>query len=525
MRALVFLVAVVALGAVAFYTIQTYPPVVEADLKQRSSDALAAANLTFAKVDVAGRVITLSGEAPSPTAKEDAVKVAGDVWGVRNVNDALVVNSTASQPVAPQAVIGHVARVSDQPSVAPPSSPHEETPSPADAEPPSAALPTVEAMIDPALAPPVDTGPAEPTLPSPPVAPPIEAKPAPSETAAAITPHAPSTAVPAPALPPAASAPTAAVTQGVTAGLTAAVHPPAPAPPLAPAVVLPPVYRLEAHVEGKRIELQGVVSTPSAQRALVAHVRRHIRRAQIVDSLTVAHTKPDRDWLGVARTGLSQLAHLDTGSLRLDGRTVAISGRPKSDDDRASVLAALNELPSGYTSTVLLERKQDVAPPTPAVVALVSPPVEAPKHAPARSKPIAASYRTASAPAPATGFLSAACRRRFGDVLPRVAVVFESGSSRVQSTAAAALDEFARAARNCPGARVRLTGHSDTEEVPPRATRLSRERALAVREALAARGISRANVSVAGSGGTRPAFSNNTADGRENNRRVEFSVW
>src|SRR5260221_2195166 len=110
MRALVGLVALAALGAVAFYTIQTYPPLVEADLKQRSSQALAAANLSFAKVDVAGRIVTLSGEAPSPTAKEDAVKIAGDVWGVRNVNDTLVISATAAQPVAPQTVIGHVAQ-------------------------------------------------------------------------------------------------------------------------------------------------------------------------------------------------------------------------------------------------------------------------------------------------------------------------------------------------------------------------------------------------------------------------------
>ena len=530
MRALVGFVALVALGAVAFYTIQTYPPLVEADLKQRSSLALAAANLTFAKVDVAGRVVTLSGEAPSSTAREDAVKVAGDVWGVRNVNDALVISATAAQPIAPQTVISHVAQDSDQPVVAPPPPPQEEAVAPPpDAEPPSA-LPTVEAMIDPSLAPPsLDTGPSEPTPSPEPATPPVEAKPAPPEAVAADTRPAPSAPVAAPALPPAAPTPQAAVVQSGPAGLAAASPPPAPVTPVAPAVVAPPVYRLDARVAGRHVELQGVVSTPSAQRVLVAQIRRHIRRAEVVDSLTVAHTKPDRDWLGVAREGLSQLAHLETGSLRLDGRTVAVSGRPKSDNDRARVVAALSKLPGGYTSTVLLERLQDVTAPAPNVVVPAAPPrppIQAPQHAAApASKPIAASYKTAQPRATATGSVSGACRRRFGDVLPRMAVVFQSGSSRVQSTAASALDEFARVARNCPGARVRLTGHSDTEEVPPNATLLSRERALAVREALAIRGVSRANISVTGRGGTRPAFSNNTADGRENNRRVEFAVW
>jgi outer membrane protein OmpA-like peptidoglycan-associated protein len=50
-------------------------------------------------------------------------------------------------------------------------------------------------------------------------------------------------------------------------------------------------------------------------------------------------------------------------------------------------------------------------------------------------------------------------------------------------------------------------------------------RALSVREELEDRGVSAESITVTGRGGLRPAFSNATADGRENNRRVEFSVW
>jgi len=104
------------------------------------------------------------------------------------------------------------------------------------------------------------------------------------------------------------------------------------------------------------------------------------------------------------------------GSLRLDGRTVAVSGRPKSDNDRARVVAALSKLPSGYTSTVLLERLQEVAAPAPNVVVPATPPrppIQAPQHAAApASKPIAASYKTAQPRAAVTGSVSGACRRR-----------------------------------------------------------------------------------------------------------------
>ncbi len=77
MRALVVVIALIAFGAVSFYAVQAYPPYIEADLKQRASKALTAANLPFAQVSVTGRVVTLSGEAPGSSAKEQAGKSRG----------------------------------------------------------------------------------------------------------------------------------------------------------------------------------------------------------------------------------------------------------------------------------------------------------------------------------------------------------------------------------------------------------------------------------------------------------------
>ncbi len=624
MRWMVVAIALIAMGALALVAIETIPGHFETELKQRASNALAAANLPFAKVSVRGRELMLTGDAPSPAAKDDAIKVAGDVWGVSSVRDALTVNGVATTTVAsaePSASVAHG-------EATPP--PQEEPSNP----------PIVPGLVDPALAPPVDDGSTEsaPTPSEPPAAsgeappaqpvpqsesPPAqttaEASPAqqsaaaeqpkptdtsaaqatateqpkaveppapppqfssqPADTAAAVpvtkpqpepatpapTPApaqvsaAPSvTPAPAPAPAPATPAPAVAaqatpappspppaqqkLAQAATAALSTGIQ--AVTPPPAPVAVEPPAYRLEAHVEGRRVELQGLVSTPSAQRALVVHVRRSIHRAVVVDSLQVAHTKPDKAWLSVARKGLTQLAHLDTGSLHLDGQSVAVSGKPKSERDRSRVLAALNELPTGYKSTVLLERMQDV-PPAPAivpparpVVAAVAPPPPAPAPEPEpRRQPKKPAAHIAPPPAPkyrevehrepeiVRASLSADCRYRFNDVLGRVAVVFDTGSARLQSSATRSLDDFARIAKACPQARIRLTGHTDTQEAPTAEMALSRQRALSVREALEQRGVPGDNITITGRGGLRPAFSNATADGRENNRRVEFAVW
>jgi outer membrane protein OmpA-like peptidoglycan-associated protein len=321
------------------------------------------------------------------------------------------------------------------------------------------------------------------------------------------------------------------IAQGISEGLTTAMQ------SLPPAVAAaPPAYRLEARVEGKRVELQGLVSTPSAQRALIAQVRRNIRRVKIVNSLKVAHAKPDKDWLGVARTGLAQLAHLDAGSLKLDGRKVAVSGKPKSERSRTRLLAAMGNLPRGYTSTVLLERTQDATPPAIAAVPEPVPELDEVRPAPVPAKPQARPPRQVKRPAfvarrqmrepprrhVARG-LSSWCRRRFNDVLPRVAVAFASGSWRMEESVG--LSDLARVAQQCPEAHIRLTGHSDTRETSPSATGLSYRRATSVRAALVDRGVAGESITVVGRGGMHPAFSNATADGRENNRRVEFAVW
>src|SRR6185369_5133910 len=104
MRVVVIAIAVIALVALTLFAVQALPPRIEANLKQRSTDALAAAELQFAKVEVKGRTVTLSGEAPGPMAKEDAVKIVQNVWGVASVTDTLTVSS-AVQPPAPQTVV------------------------------------------------------------------------------------------------------------------------------------------------------------------------------------------------------------------------------------------------------------------------------------------------------------------------------------------------------------------------------------------------------------------------------------
>jgi outer membrane protein OmpA-like peptidoglycan-associated protein len=73
-------------------------------------------------------------------------------------------------------------------------------------------------------------------------------------------------------------------------------------------------------------------------------------------------------------------------------------------------------------------------------------------------------------------------------------------------------------------AHVRIEGHTDDVGGPEFNQRLSEGRAAAVRAWLVAHGIDGARLTSVGYGQTRPIDTNDTEDGRRNNRRVEFHI-
>jgi len=75
-----------------------------------------------------------------------------------------------------------------------------------------------------------------------------------------------------------------------------------------------------------------------------------------------------------------------------------------------------------------------------------------------------------------------------------------------------------------PGLNVQVEGHTDNVGSDEYNQKLSEERADAVREFLVTQGVSSGNVTAQGFGKTQPAASNDSASGRQLNRRVELVV-
>lgn len=109
-------------------------------------------------------------------------------------------------------------------------------------------------------------------------------------------------------------------------------------------------------------------------------------------------------------------------------------------------------------------------------------------------------------------------------LLVRAPVIkFREGDAGISAHEAMRLAEFAETVGGHPF-RLLVDGHAEDSREENWIGSLSDDRALAVSEALQRYGVGDGQIIVRGLGNTQPVASNETAEGRERNRRVEITV-
>lgn len=103
-------------------------------------------------------------------------------------------------------------------------------------------------------------------------------------------------------------------------------------------------------------------------------------------------------------------------------------------------------------------------------------------------------------------------------------VEFESGSATLTASGRAILDEMAAAIKQIGAPKVQLIGHTDSQGNHQANVALSLARASTVRNYLIDKGIPVESLSASGAGPDQPVASNDTAEGRAKNRRIEFRL-
>jgi len=103
-------------------------------------------------------------------------------------------------------------------------------------------------------------------------------------------------------------------------------------------------------------------------------------------------------------------------------------------------------------------------------------------------------------------------------------VYFDTNKAKIKPVSFNLLNEVAQALKDNPKIQVEVQGHTDSQANDAFNLKLSQKRAEAVRTYLIGRGIAADRMTAKGYGENVPIADNRTADGRSQNRRVEFVI-
>jgi len=231
------------------------------------------------------------------------------------------------------------------------------------------------------------------------------------------------------------------------------------------------------------LTLNGTVPDEASHQNILAAVKRTFFADKIVDNLNVAAGAP-ANFGDAAIALLNQLARLGSGSLSLSDADAVLKGDALYGRAAEQIKTALaGALPSGISATTQVTVK----------------PPEAALDGPG-------------------------CQRLFVALLGRGKILFETGKAVIDRDSAAILDNLVAAALRCPSAKIEISGHTDSSGSDETNMELSRARAQAVVDYLVAAGIEGSRLTAAGYGKDKPVASNDTEEGRAQNRRIEFLV-
>ena len=102
------------------------------------------------------------------------------------------------------------------------------------------------------------------------------------------------------------------------------------------------------------------------------------------------------------------------------------------------------------------------------------------------------------------------------------AILFESGSAKIKSGSTEIIEEIAQVLIDNPEVSIKIVGHTDADGTETSNQTLSKNRADSVKNYITQMGISTDRILTAGMGESQPIASNDSPEGKAQNRRVEF---
>src|SRR6266550_171119 len=245
-----------------------------------------------------------------------------------------------------------------------------------------------------------------------------------------------------------------------------------------------PPYVFQAYKDpvASTLTLTGYVPDSNVEGALTTTAGRKFFSEKVVDNLKASVGAPS-GFANAVVPALGALSRLSTGTLVVSDREVKLSGDAFYDAAAAQIRAGLKDFPQGW------QFKADI------------------------------SVKPASAPVDGT-----VCQQLFSDLLAKGKIRFESGRATIDPDSAGLLDRLIETALRCPSANIEIAGHTDADGEDGFNQALSEKRAQAVTDYLVKAGLPANRFTAVGYGSSQPVASNDTDQGKAQNRRIDFVV-
>ena len=264
------------------------------------------------------------------------------------------------------------------------------------------------------------------------------------------------------------------------------LHAVLPAPPEKTAAAGPPEFVATLSPEGL-VQLRGRLTDDTLRNMADSYARARFGSENVYTAARVAEGLP-QDWPVRVLAGIEALSKLVNGSLTVTPDSLDLRGITHQEDASAVIARLLSDkLGEAEDFNLDITYREPPAP------------VDAP-------------------PSPEE------CETRLSVAQQDGKISFEPGSATIAADSLPILDRIAAILADCQDLRLEIQGHTDSQGREEMNQQLSQARAQSVLNELRARRVLTSSFVATGYGETRPIASNDTEEGREDNRRIEFKL-
>ena len=234
------------------------------------------------------------------------------------------------------------------------------------------------------------------------------------------------------------------------------------------------------------VQLRGRLGSEISQQAVERFAEAHFGTGNVRPATRIAEGLPP-GWPTRVLASLESLSLLHNGAATVTPETIEISGRTGREDAQSEITRILSSKLDGAAFTLDVAYSESLDP----LAALPSP---------------------------------AECIDLIETAATANKIIFAPSSTDIVEDALPTIDAIAEIIRDCQSVEIEIGGHTDSQGREVMNQQLSQARADAVLNAIMARRVLVSNLTAVGYGEAQPIADNETEDGREANRRIEFKL-